>query len=120
MAVAFAVAIVSASAATLDIAGPYGNEAGCRFAANGDYGDDSLLLLTSEEVSTFVTGCIFTTIRPQGEGAFLIDGACSHEGEEYKTTGTYCGFSRRSRARTPTPSSTRTAASSGGAVGPCD
>jgi len=88
MAVAFAVAIVSASAATLDIAGPYGNEAGCRFAANGDYGDDSLLLLTSEEVSTFVTGCIFTTIRPQGGGAFLIDVLCSHEGEEYKTTGT--------------------------------
>lgn len=77
----------AASAATLDISGPYGNEAGCRFAATGEYGDDSLLLLTAEEVSSFVTGCEFTAVRPAGNGVFAVDVLCSHEGEEEKTTG---------------------------------
>ena len=77
----------AASAATLDISGPYGNEAGCRFAASGDYGDDSLLLLTAEEVSSFATGCKFTAVRPAGNGVFAVDVLCSHEGEEEKTTG---------------------------------
>ena len=107
----------SASAAPPPTAGAQGHEAGCRFAANGDYGDDSLLLLTSEEVSTFVTGCIFTTIRPQGEGAFLIDVLCSHEGEEYKTTGT---MRIEKVAGADAYSIVDEDGSQWGAVGPCD
>lgn len=81
-------ATMAASAATLDIPGPYGNAAGCRYAATSDYGDDTLLLLTPQEVTTFATGCAFTAIHPQGDGAFVIDVLCSHEGETYQTSAT--------------------------------
>ena len=81
-------AATPAAAALLELPGPYGNEAGCRFAANGDYGDDSLLLLTQKEVSSFATACMFTAIRQQGDGGFVADVVCSHEGEDYKTDAT--------------------------------
>lgn len=77
----------AAKAATLDLASPYGNKAGCRFAENGDYCDDTLLLLTAREVSSFATSCEFTAVRPNGNGAFDVDVLCSHEGEDYTTTG---------------------------------
>lgn len=81
-------AATPAAAALLELPGPYGNEAGCRFAANGDYGDDSLLLLTQEDVSSFATACMFMAIRRQGDGVFVADVMCSHEGEDHTTDAT--------------------------------
>ena len=59
-----AVISTSVSAAELDIPGNYGNEAGCRHAATGDFEGDDLLLLTRRDVSTYAALCSFVHLYP--------------------------------------------------------
>ncbi len=75
------------ASATIALSGPYGNEAGCRFAATDDFSDDSLLLLTGDAVSTFATSCAFTSVSATDHG-FAVKVLCDHEGEEGQTSGT--------------------------------
>jgi len=87
MAFAMSASLVPAqAAATIALLGPYGNEAGCRFAATDDFSDDSLLLLTADAVSTFTTSCAFTSVSATERG-FAVQVLCDHEGEEAQTSG---------------------------------
>jgi hypothetical protein len=72
---------LGADAAELDIAGNYGNEAGCRFAATKDMSSEDLLLLTPETVSTYATLCEFVQAVPARSGALIVTALCGHEGE---------------------------------------
>lgn len=81
-----ALACGPAAGASLGLDGNYGNAAGCAFAASNDYGDDSLLLLTSDLVAVFATSCAFTAATPTAAG-FAVSVLCDHEGEEGQTAG---------------------------------
>jgi hypothetical protein len=74
-----------ALAGMLDIAGPYGNEAGCRYAATSDYTDDTLLLITPDEFMTYVTLCEFLQALPAKDGSQVMTMLCAHEGETLQT-----------------------------------
>ncbi len=75
----------AASAATLDIAGKYGNAAGCRYAKTSEYVGEDLVLLTPEEVMTYVTLCGFIEVIPVGDGTRVVTSICGHEGEATQT-----------------------------------
>ena len=70
-----------ARAAELDIPGSYGNEKGCAYAGRGDFVGDDLLLLTRNEVMTFVTSCSFVQIFPAEADSQVAIVTCGHEGE---------------------------------------
>ena len=78
---------VPAISAELDIPGNYGNEAGCRHAATGDFEGDDLLLLTRRDVSTYATLCSFVHIYPAEADSHVAVVTCGHEGEGYTTLG---------------------------------
>ena len=73
--------VLDATAAELDIPGPYGNEKGCGYARTGDFVGDDLLLLTRKDVSTFVTSCSFVQIFPAEAESQVAIVTCGHEGE---------------------------------------
>lgn len=75
------------NAAELDIPGNYGNEAGCRHAATGDFEGDDLLLLTRRDVSTYATLCSFVHLYPAEADSHVAVVTCGHEGEGYTTLG---------------------------------
>lgn len=74
-------------AAEINIGGTYGNEAGCRYLADGVYGDDTVLALTPGEVQTAATLCSFVTATTLDNGAIVATVICGHEGEGYETLG---------------------------------
>ncbi len=76
-----------ALAVELDIAGDYGNEAGCRHARTNDYSEDDMVLLTRKNVSTYVTMCSFVQIFPAEADSQVMIVTCGHEGESYTTLG---------------------------------
>lgn len=76
-----------ALAAELDIAGDYGNPAGCGNLATGDYSDDSMLWLTPKAVATYVTHCSFLQVLRTENGAHVVTVICGHEGDEAQTLG---------------------------------
>ncbi len=78
---------VPAISAELDIPGNYGNEAGCRHAATGDFEGDDLLLLTRRDVSTYATLCSFAHLYPAEADSHVAVVTCGHEGEGYTTLG---------------------------------
>ncbi len=71
---------VPAFAVELDIAGDYGNEAGCRHAKTNDYSEDDMVLLTRKNVSTYVTMCSFVQIFPAEANSQVMIVTCGHEG----------------------------------------
>ncbi|MFI0843345.1 hypothetical protein [Mesorhizobium sp. IMUNJ 23232] len=82
-AMAFAAAALPAIAAdTLPITGAYGNAEGCKFHKDGTIDNDTLLLLTTDWVQSYGTGCDILQALPGKDGAFLISGICGFEGEE--------------------------------------
>jgi hypothetical protein len=76
-----------AFAVELDIPGDYGNEAGCRHAKTNDYSEDDMVLLTRQNVSTYVTMCSFVQIFPAEAESQVMIVTCGHEGEENTTLG---------------------------------
>lgn len=71
----------------IKIGGNYGNEAGCKYLATNNYGDDSVLALTPKEVQTAVTLCSFVTATTLENGTIVASVICGHEGEETQTLG---------------------------------
>ena len=65
--------------------GSYGNEAGCRFAADGSYDDDSLLRLSADRYDIFATGCEFLQGLRASDGSKVMTMLCSHEGETFQS-----------------------------------
>jgi hypothetical protein len=78
---------LGAVAAELDIAGNYGNEAGCRHARTNDYSEEDMLLLTPQYVTTQVTQCSFVQIFPAEADSQVAIVTCGHEGDEATTLG---------------------------------
>ena len=76
-----------ALAVELDIAGDYGNEAGCRHAKTNDYSEDEMVLLTRKNVSTYVTMCSYVQIFPAEAESQVMIVTCGHEGEGETTLG---------------------------------
>lgn len=75
----------AAAAATLDIGGRYGDEAGCAFDKKPEYtGENDFVLLTPTEWRTAVTGCDFARVDLWQSGAlkrYIVTGLCASEGE---------------------------------------
>jgi len=81
-------ALVLALAPAVAASGPdgtYGNEAGCRFAADGSYDDDSLLRLSADRYDTFATGCEFLQGLRASDGSKVMTMLCGHEGETFQS-----------------------------------
>lgn len=75
----------AASAATLDIAGTYGAPAGCKYAADGIYGDEEVSILDAEHYENFVTWCEFVQVLKARDGSSIVTLLCGHEGDEMQT-----------------------------------
>lgn len=73
---------LTASAASLPIDGTYGNEAGCKLALTGNYGeDDSAQIVTPDSLQTMVTACTFTKTSPAPGNRHQVVMTCASEGE---------------------------------------
>ncbi|MBX3569767.1 MAG: hypothetical protein KF914_17015 [Rhizobiaceae bacterium] len=80
-------AAVPAAAAELPIEGNWGNEAGCRILATGNYEGEDLVALTSKEVQTYVTLCSYVAVTPLENGTIVATVICGHEGDAEQTLG---------------------------------
>lgn len=80
-------AAAPAGAVEIAIGGNYGNEAGCKYLADGLYGDDTVVALTPKEVQTAVTLCSFVTATTLENGTIVTTVICGHEGEGTETLG---------------------------------
>ncbi len=73
-----------ASAASLDIVGNYGNEAGCTFAAKQQEAED-MVLLTPREYRTYAALCSFVQIIKASDFTRVVTAICASEGEATQT-----------------------------------
>ncbi|MGE0503085.1 MAG: hypothetical protein AB7I79_19665 [Rhizobiaceae bacterium] len=73
------------AAASLDIEGTYGSPAGCKYAADSVYGDETVTVLDAEHYENFVTYCEFVQILPARDGSHIVTMLCGHEGDEAQT-----------------------------------
>lgn len=69
-------------AQSLDVSGPYGNVAGCTFAKGGVRDNEEMLLLTSDRVENYATGCDFVEVLTAKDGSKVVTGICGYEGDE--------------------------------------
>ena len=70
-----------ASAQSLELAGPYGNVDGCKFAKDGQMSSDDVFLLKSDGFETYGTGCEFVEVLAAKDGSRVVTGLCQFEGE---------------------------------------
>jgi hypothetical protein len=75
----------AASAASLDITGTYGTPAGCKYAADGIYGDEGVSILDAEHYENFVTWCEFVQVLKARDGSSIVTLLCGHEGDAMQT-----------------------------------
>lgn len=75
----------AAAAGPLELPGNYGTPAGCKYLADGEYGDDSAVFLTSDAYETFATGCEFLQVLRAKDGSNVATMLCSHEGETFRS-----------------------------------
>ena len=75
-------AAAPAAAQSLDIAGPYGNEHGCKFAKSGQMDSDDALLLKSGGFESYGTACDFVEVLTAKDGTKVVTGLCQFEGED--------------------------------------
>jgi hypothetical protein len=72
----------TASAQSLDLAGPYGNADGCKYAKDGQMSSDDVFLLKSDGFETYGTACEFVEELAARDGSKVVTGLCQFEGEE--------------------------------------
>jgi len=82
-------ALVPAHAQTLTLDGVWGNPNGCKYAKDGLYENDDMLVLKSGGVESYVIGCEWVQVLTASTGAQVVTGLCGHEGEGYQTVETY-------------------------------
>jgi hypothetical protein len=75
-------AAAPAASQSLDIAGPYGNADGCKYAKEGHMESDDVLLLKPDGFETYGTGCEFVEVLAAKDGSKVVTGLCQNEGEE--------------------------------------
>lgn len=86
---AASIVALPALAGQLNILYNYGNAAGCRNLATGDYTDDGMFYLTPEGFSSYVTSCeILQALRPKND-SYVVTTVCGHEGDEAMTIEMY-------------------------------
>jgi hypothetical protein len=70
-----------ASAGQLPIDGAYGNVEGCAFFMTGKVVSDLQLLLTPNEVSSYVSSCDELNLVGERDAILTVNGLCHEEGE---------------------------------------
>lgn len=67
--------------AVLKLDGVWGNEAGCKYAKEGTSEDDSFVVLKSDALESYGTGCEWVQVFTGKSGAQVAIGLCGYEGE---------------------------------------
>ena len=73
------------AAQVVPLDGHYGSEVGCRYLADGQFGDDTLVTLSNDAYETYATGCEFVQAARSKGGDHVVTMLCSHEGETFKS-----------------------------------
>lgn len=76
-------------AQSLQLEGTWGNPTGCKYAKDGNYENDDMMVLKPQGIETYVTGCEWLQVLNASGGAQVATGICGHEGEDYQTVETY-------------------------------
>lgn len=76
-------------AQSLQLEGTWGNPTGCKYAKDGNYENDDMMVLKPQGIETYVTGCEWLQVLTASGGAQVATGICGHEGEDYQTVETY-------------------------------
>lgn len=71
-----------AFAQTLDLAGPYGNEAGCRVVKGEEKAGAEALVVRSDRFESASLVCEFVQVLKAADGTRVITALCDIEGEE--------------------------------------
>lgn len=79
----------AASSQTLSIEGVWGNPNGCKYAGDGLYENDDMLVLKPDGIESYVTLCEWLQVLTAHNGTQVVTGLCGHEGEAYQTVETY-------------------------------
>lgn len=82
-------ALIPAHAQPLALDGVWGNSSGCKYAKDGLYENEDMMLLKPNGVETYVTNCEWVQVLTASTGAQIVTGLCGHEGEGYETVETY-------------------------------
>jgi hypothetical protein len=80
--IALSLAVAPVAAQSLDIAGPYGNADGCKFAKSGQMDSDDTLLLKADGFQSYGTACEFVQVLKAKDGSKVVVGLCAFEGED--------------------------------------
>lgn len=72
----------AAAADPLKLDGVWGNEAGCKFAKAGQSEDDSFVVLKSDGLQSYGTGCEWLQVLTAKNGTQVATGLCGYEGED--------------------------------------
>jgi hypothetical protein len=86
-AIALMISAGLASAASIDIGGKFGDEPGCKFAADpGNFSGSEYIVLTPEEFKTGSMSCDFVDSSPvwekYGNRVFVVTALCGLEGSD--------------------------------------
>jgi hypothetical protein len=69
--------------ATLGLAGPHGNEAGCAFLKDRTNSSDERLVLTADAIEAYESYCEFVEVLTSKQGTAVITTLCGGEGETW-------------------------------------
>jgi hypothetical protein len=78
-----------AGAQQLTLDGVWGNTTGCKYAKDGLYENDDMMVLKPGGIETYVTLCEWVQVATSSNGTQVVTGLCGHEGEGYQTVETY-------------------------------
>jgi len=76
-------------AQTLSIEGVWGNSNGCKYARDGLYENDDMMVLKADGIESYVTLCEWLQVLTAKNGTQVVTGLCGHEGEGYQTVESY-------------------------------
>jgi hypothetical protein len=77
-----ALGVATASAQTLELSGPYGNEAGCKVIKGEAQDSPEALVLKPDRFESAALGCEFVQVLTTKDGTKVITAVCDIEGEE--------------------------------------
>lgn len=77
-----AAGVLAASAQGLTLDGVWGNVAGCKFAKDGQSEDDSFVVLKSDGLQSYGTGCEWVQVFKGKNAEQVAVGLCGYEGED--------------------------------------
>ncbi len=78
-----------AAATELKLDGIWGNEAGCRFAKDGNRDNDALIVLRPDGVEAYASACEWIQVLAAKDGTQVATGLCSYEGQEERGVETF-------------------------------